>query len=98
MFWKVLKKLDKKLAVFLKNSGLPDDVWLTKWFISYMTGYFSPYYAARFLDFVFNHDSFAIPVLAAVITKSLKSHIMGKEMDVINDLIHDLKDIDSTSN
>jgi Rab-GTPase-TBC domain len=77
MFWNVLFKLDKKLAKSIKDSGLPDDVWLTKWFISFFTGYFSPFYAARFLDFVFNQDVFVMPVLAAVVTVSLKNKIMG---------------------
>ncbi len=94
MFWSVLEKLDKKLAKCIKDSGLPDDVWLTKWFISMFTGYFSPFYAARFLDFIFNQDIFVMPVIAVVVTMSLKSSIMGKEMDVVNDLIQNLKDLD----
>jgi hypothetical protein len=77
MFWKVLARIDKKLTAHLKNIGLPDDVWLTKWFISFFTGYFSPFYAARFLDYIFSKDIFVVPVLAAVITHSLKSKIMG---------------------
>ena len=87
MFWTALMKLDKKLALHIKNTGLPDDVWLTKWFISFFTGYFSPYYAARFLDFVFSTDIFTMPVLAAVVTHSLKSKIYGQGMDVVNDVI-----------
>lgn len=94
MFWTVLYKLDKKLATCIKDSGLPDDVWLTKWFISFFTGYFSPLYAARFLDFILNRDIFVMPVLVAVITVSLKPKIMGKEMDVTNDILNNLKDTD----
>lgn len=95
MFWTTLKKLDKRLANHIKNTGLPDDVWLTKWFISFFTGYFSPYYAARFLDFIFGHDIFTMPVLAAVVTHSLKSKIYAKPMDVVNEVIQGLKDIDN---
>lgn len=98
MFWKVLYKIDRKLAVHLKNTGLPDDVWLTKWFISFFTGYFSPYYAARFLDLVFNQDIFVMPVIAAVVASSLKSQLMGQDMDVVNDVIQNLKNLDDKKN
>jgi len=54
---------------------MPDDVWLTKWFISFFTGYFSPYYVARFLDYIFNQDIFVMPVLAAVVTHDLKAQL-----------------------
>lgn len=85
--WK-LKKVNMRIEKALKDSMLPDDVWLTKWFISLMTGYLPKYHAARVLDFVLAYDIFALVSFIISLVESLKGYIVGKTMDVINDVIN----------
>jgi TBC1 domain family member 10 len=87
-FWKCLNSKDKKLANHIKDTGLPDDTWLTKWFISLFTGYFTPYFSARFLDFIFSTDIFMVPVLSVAIILSLKNKVLAMDMEGINSLLH----------
>jgi Rab-GTPase-TBC domain len=75
------------LTKHIKSCGLPDDVWLTKWFISLFTGYFSTYYVARFLDFIFCNDIFVMPILVVTMVMSLKKKIMGQDMDSLNEML-----------
>ena len=85
---------DKKLAKHIKDSGLPDDTWLTKWYISLFTGYFSAYFSARFLDYIFSRDIFVLPVLTTAILVSVRKDLLARDMEGINDYFQSFLHLD----
>ena len=89
-FHRKLRKIDSQLEEFLVESMLPDDVWLTKWFISLSTGYFPKYYSARILDYTLSQDIFGFLSCVLAVVVSLKGAIYGEEMDVLNDILNGL--------
>jgi hypothetical protein len=90
----VFLKEDRQLANHIKESGFPDDTWLTKWMISFFSGYFSPYYSARFLDFIFSRDIFVIPILCMSIVISIRKKILATDMEGINFLFQNFLHLD----
>lgn len=90
LFHRKMEKVNKKIEKSLKESMLPDDVWLTKWYISLMTGYLPKYHTARLLDFVLCHDIFALVSFIVALIESNKEFIIGKSMEEINELVSNL--------
>ena len=50
LFHTKLREVDHELFEAIKTSGMPDEVWLNKWFMSVFSGYFPTYFASRVLD------------------------------------------------
>ena len=90
LFHKKLEKAHKKLHKTLKNSMLPDDVWLTKWYISLFTGYLSRYHSARALDYILSNDIYALVSYSLAVVISLEKHLVGKDIDVLNTVLNQL--------
>lgn len=87
LFHKKMKKINKKVESSLKESMLPDDVWLTKWYISLMTGYLPKYHAARLMDFLFAHDIFALVSFIVALIETNKQFVVKKPMEDINEMV-----------
>lgn len=87
--WK-MRKVNKTIEKSLKDSMLPDDVWLTKWYISLMTGYLPKYHAARVLDFVLAHNIFALVSFIVALVESLKGFVVRRPMEDINEVFNNL--------
>lgn len=91
LFHRKLKKVCNSVEVSLKKSMMPDDVWLTKWYISLMTGYLPKYHTARLLDFIISNDIFALVSFVLAIVLTNKKLFVGKEMEEINDVVSNLE-------
>ena len=89
-FHEELKIRDPKVEKAILDSGLPDDVWLTKWFIGMFTGVLPKLYAARAIDFVLANDLTAIVSYTVAVVISLRFHIIDKDLDYINELVNNL--------
>lgn len=86
---------DKKLGKAIEDSMLPDDVWLTKWFISVFTGYIPRIYATRALDFILSLDVSGIVSYSLALVVSLRKKIVGGDLESINNTVNGLMGEDS---
>jgi len=90
-FHKSLYKADRKVYQSISDSMLPDDIWLTKWFISLFTGYFPVLHAARAIDFILANDISAIVSYTLGLVISMRKYIIGKDMEQLNNLFNSLQ-------
>ena len=65
LFYKVLKIFDKKRYKELIESGVPNEMWLVKWFITLFAGYTTKPFLLRIWDFLMVED-FMGPVYVAL--------------------------------
>ena len=76
LFHSKLAKIDPQVAMFIKDSGLPDEVWLHKWVMSIFVGYFPNYFCSRVLDLILATDIFS---LASFMVSFVLSPVNRKE-------------------
>ena len=81
LFHSKLRQADPELANAIEESGLPDEVWLHKWFMSLFTGYFPTYFCSRVFDLVLCTDIFTLVSFAVALTCSLKQDFIRSKAD-----------------
>jgi len=81
LFHAKLRQADAELASAIEESGLPDEVWLHKWFMSLFTGYFPTYLCSRVFDLLLSSDIFALVSFAVALACHYRSDFLRARSD-----------------
>lgn len=81
LFHKKLAKIDPEVAEAIKTLGLPDEVWLHKWFMSLFTGYFPVYFCSRVFDTLLATDIFIMVSIVVALVKQIRKAFLKDTKD-----------------
>ena len=80
LFYKELKRISKKRYQDILKTGIPNEMWLTKWFITLFTGYFTKPFKLRIWDYLMIED-FMAPIHVALTVVLLTKKTLFKDFD-----------------
>ena len=81
LFHKKLAIEDPEVEKIIKSTGLPDEVWLHKWFMSMFTGYMPTYFCSRVFDIILATDIFSSVSIAVSLTKHFRKEFIKNKSD-----------------
>lgn len=79
---KKLAEMDKEVEEALQESGIPDEVWLHKWYMSLYTGYFPSYFCSRIFDIVLSTDIFMSVSFTVALLRTVRKEIIRFREDM----------------
>lgn len=79
-FHKMLAKRQPKLADAIRKSGIPDELWVTKWLLSFYSFSVTKEYLIRIFDFLMVTDMFGLVYVGLLITEQLKKVILEADL------------------
>jgi len=80
LFWVAAKKICPQIYTILKNTNLPDELWIFQWFLTLFIYSFPIGYIPHFLTFIVVKKRFAAVRIAVAIVQTLEKYISGKPM------------------
>lgn len=79
-FHKLLQKKHASIAASIKAMHLPDELWITKWFLSFYSFSVTKEFLIRIYDFLMVVDLFGMVYVALIIVKQLKKVFSVKDI------------------
>ena len=79
-FHKLLIKENPKISQAIKQMDLPDELWITKWIISFFSFSVTKDFLIRIFDFLMVVDMFGLVYIALILTEQLKPLFLQKDL------------------
>lgn len=79
-FHKMLAKRQPKLAEAIQRNGIPDELWISKWLLSFYSFSVTKDYLIRIFDFLMVTDMFGLVYVGLLITEQLRPFILKSDL------------------
>jgi hypothetical protein len=91
-FHYILGKEEKIIQEKLFKMDFPDELWITKWFLSFFTFSLNKEFVLRIFDFLMINDCLGLVYVALLITYQLKKYILTGSLASFNKIVqnHDI--------
>ena len=93
-FHMLLKTVDSEIEKILKKLEIPDELWVSQWFICFFTKVLSKEFLLRIFDYLMITDCFGLVNCAIAITLQLKPLFLSKDFSKIASNIQKLENLD----
>jgi hypothetical protein len=88
-FHKKLAEVEPAIHKAIVKAGLPDEVWIHKWFMSAYTGYFPSYLCSRLIELILCTDIYSMVSFTVALVVRLKKSLIGdREMVDMAELLN----------
>ena len=94
----ILKKENRKVEEKIMKMDFPNELWLTKWFLSFFTFSLNSEYVLRIFDFLMINDCMGLVYIALVITDQLKKYFIKGNIGSIVEIIQNKENLSKKLN
>lgn len=92
-FHRILKEFNKKIFERIKVLDIPDEFWLTKWYLSFFILIFPKKYLLRIFDFLLISDVFGLVFISIIITQQLEKFFLTLDSCDLSQLLQNKQKI-----
>ena len=92
-FHKILKESNKKIYKKIQQLDIPDEFWLTKWYLSFFILIFPKKYLLRIFDFLLISDLFGLVFISIIITQQLENFFLTLDSCELSQLLQNKEEM-----
>jgi hypothetical protein len=92
-FHQILKVHNKKIFQKIQKMDIPDEFWITKWYLSFFILIFPKKYLLRIFDFLVVSDVFGLVYISIIITQQLESFFFNLDSCDLSQLLQNKEEI-----